>query len=66
VTRDDFTCALEQQLHLDGVPFCREELLVFVSASWPLMQSDQHIGRWATAFVNTFAEGPLAGVGEPD
>jgi hypothetical protein len=66
MTREDFTSALEQELHLQATPFCRDEVLSFVGALWSHMADDPDPTRWANIFLECWAEASLVGVGEPD
>jgi hypothetical protein len=47
----NFTHALEQELHLQGITFSRADLLAFVAAAWPLITENLDVTFWARQFI---------------
>lgn len=59
MTRDEFTRALEQDLHSRASPFDPGRLAAYVETCWPLIRANPDVGYWADRFIE--AQRLLAG-----
>jgi hypothetical protein len=53
MTQTHFIVALEQELQLRGVAFCRAELQEFVADAWPLIKENPDVTFWAREFIDS-------------
>jgi hypothetical protein len=52
MTPADFAAAVASELKLRSAAFDRRELKAFVASTWPLMEDDPDVIRWAYEFIN--------------